>query len=30
MEPTIGRIVHYFTDDTAQQSNGVGRGPAST
>lgn len=27
MKPTVGRIVHVYTDDQARWSNGVGRGP---
>ena len=25
--PTVGRIVHFYTDDSAKQFNGQGRGP---
>ena len=27
MEPTVGRIVHYYTSMGSQWSNGVGNGP---
>jgi hypothetical protein len=26
-EPSVGRIVHFFTDDPKEQRNGAGRGP---
>lgn len=26
-QPTVGRIVHFFTEDNAKQSNGQGKGP---
>lgn len=26
-KPTVGRIVHYYTDDPAKQLNGAGNGP---
>lgn len=26
-KPTVGRIVHYYTDDPVHQSNGGGHGP---
>lgn len=27
MQPTVGRIVHFYTADQAKQSNGQGNGP---
>jgi hypothetical protein len=26
-EPSVGRIVHFFTDNPKEQRNGAGRGP---
>ena len=27
MKPSVGRILHFYTKDTAKQFNGVGEGP---